>query len=220
MSAKKKSSVDPKSQLMLLFILVGIPACFIVFSILSDKLMSMAPVAMVGLLVVATAIYTAMTARMLYKYFGGSAPWYSYIPCFGETTIADSSCVKWSIPFYALAILFGVLTIVPANVFSFLPGTLEMRMPVYFVFAAVLMLVSVQIVKGIGIYNCCKFLDGECVDKLGTDIGILRVLSALAFVPFVRMVALYAVNTSLTKLVVFAERTISDTDSDELISDT
>lgn len=200
----------------ILLVIIGIPLLFVLSSLGTSWLATTAPYLMVAVIAVFAAIYTGMTSSLLWDFYEESAPWYRWVPCFGELTIMDSKYLKIGGILYIPAIIALALSQLPYKVISFLGENVALNFPFYMMVVALFFLLAVQVVKGIGIMDCTKTIASLWEERNNTSSGFIKRFGILGFIPFVRVVAVYALNKPLTTMVTFNEETISDNDDVEL----
>ena len=211
MAAKKKNQ-NPFSRLIVLAAIVGVFALFVCAVFVTDALFSVAPIAFVGVTVVFIALYNAITAGLLYDFYEVEAPWYRFVPCFGEFATMDSSYIKIGLPLYITSIAVFAIGRLPYTVFSFLGEELSIRMPFYTTVLALVFALAIQVVKGIGFLNCMKTVEAEWEERMHTSLGLIKSFSLLGFIPFVRVATIYAINKPLSTLVTFMDITYDNGD--------
>lgn len=213
--ATKNKKNNPAARAAILGLAVGIPILFVLAVKGTKYLSSAAPFAVVLLIVAAATVYTGMTTQLLYRYFESTAPWYAWLPCFGELAIMDSKFMKVGAPCYLGALIFLLISRMPYSVVSFLGEGLAINLPFIATVCAFVCLAAVQVVKGFGILHCIKVIGAEWESHIKTSLGLIKSLSLLGFIPFVRVMAVYALNKPLSTLVTF--RGITTSDSDDVV---
>lgn len=213
--AKKKNNNFGMS-IGILLVIIGIPLLFVLSSMGTSWLATTAPYVMVAVIAVFAAIYTGMTSSLLWDFYEEQAPWYRWVPCFGELTIMDSKFLKIGGILYIPALVCLGLSQLPYSVLSFMGETIALNFPFYMMVLAFIFLGIIQIVKGIGIMDCTKTIASIWEERNSTSSGFIKRFGFLGFIPFVRVVAVYALNKPLTTMVTFNEETISDDDDVEL----
>ena len=210
MSGKKGSYT---ASLWFLAIIIVIPAIFFASSFLGDKLLSLSPIVAVCVIAVVASIYTSYVSGLLWSFLEYDAPIVRFVPCFGELTLMETKYMTAGTVFYIIAAIFFGLTFLPYSVLSFLGTEMAMNMPFIFMVIAFISLGAVQIIKGIGIMNCTSNIAEIWEDKIGSDAGFIKRFGFLGFIPFVRVLSIYALSKPLSTMVTFMGETISD-DSD------
>lgn len=195
-----------------LLVVIGVPLLFVLGSVGTSWLAEKAPYVLLGVIVVFAAIYSGITSGLLWDFFEEDAPWYRWVPCFGELTIMDSKYLKVGGILYIVALAFFALGRIPYQLVSFLGNKTALNFPFYMTVVAFLVLAAIQVIKGIGIVGCTKTISSVWEERNHTDAGFIKRFSFLGFLPFVRIVAIYALNKPLTTMVTFNEETISDND--------
>lgn len=214
--AKKKQNVgiSPAGKMAILLVVFGIPLIFAVSSWGLSKLYEIAPLAIVGVMVIISTIYTAYTAGLMYKFYETPAPFTRFIPCICELTMID---IKYHVPCYILYVL-TVLSLVamrlPYSIIGMLGQDFATSAPFYFLLLALFFLLIIQIIKGIGMVGCMKDITEEWHKQTRADVGVFSKFTVLGFIPFVRVMALYAMNKPLSTMVTFMGTTVQDGDQE------
>lgn len=210
----QNTGLSAGAKVGILLVLFGLPALFFASSWGLEKLYEIAPWALfIVLLLVATA-YTAYTAGLMYKFYEVDPPLLRFFPCLCEITIIDVKYHKICYILYAVSILLMGASQLPYSVIGVLGQTFATTAPFYLLLLGLLALVGVQIVKGVGMVNCIKDIGTEWQKQMHGDVGAINKFSFLSFIPFVRMMALYALNKPLSTLVTFHGSTVSDAHED------
>ena len=214
---KKKNNGAVKA--LVLAVIVGIPLMLWGVSTLTSTLAEVAPLALIAVIVVFAAIYTAVTAKLLYDFYDVEAPWYRWVPCYGELTLGDARYVKYGSIAYAIAVAFFGLSRLPYSITKVLGGQLATDLPFYMTIVAFAALLVVQIIKGISLIDCTKTVAEEWERVNHTDAGFIKRFAFLGFLPFVRVLAIYGLNKPLTSMVTFEGRVFDDDEEAVLIEE-
>lgn len=214
--AKKKQNngISPAGKLAILLVLFGLPLAFFLSSWGLSRLYEIAPLAIVGVLVVISTAYTAYTAGLMYKFYETPAPVLRFVPCVCELTMID---IKYHTPcyiLYVIAIAFVGATQLPYSILGTFGQEFATSAPFYFLIVALFVLLIIQVIKGIGMVGCMKDIAEEWHKQTRADVGVFSKFTVLAFVPFVRVMALYAMNKPLSTMVTFMGTTQSDGDQE------
>lgn len=214
--AKKKQNtgISPAGKIAILLVIFGIPLMFALSSWGLGKVYDIAPVALIGILMIICTVYTIYTAGLMYKFYEVKPPILRFVPCIGELSLMD---VKYHIPcyiLYALTLVFGIVALLPYSVLSVLGSDFATSVPFYALLCALVCLGIVQIIKGIGLKGCMQDIGVEWHKQMRTDIGVYSKFIPLGFIPFVRVMLLYALNKPLSTLVTFMNRTVEDSEED------
>lgn len=215
MAKKKKQSqgISPAGKSAILLVVFGVPVLFFASSWGLSKLFEMAPMYIVGVLIIFATIYTAYTAKLMYDFYDTNPPFLRFVPCVCEITLVD---IKYHIPCYvcyALAIIFAGLSQLPYSVLKVLGDGFALNAGFYFTIVAIVFLVVIQIIKGIGLMGTIKDIGEEWNHQRHTDLGAISKLTFLGFLPFVRVIALYSLNKPLSTMVSFMGVTVDDADT-------
>ena len=217
MAKKRKGNQgSPATRALILLAVVGIPLIFVLAIMGTEVIVQTAPYLIIVVMAVAMAIYSGMTSALLYDYFEVQSPIWRWIPCIGELSLMDSKFVKFGVLFYALAAVFFGISNLPYSILRNFGEGVALDLPFYMMVLTFAMLGAVQIVKGIGLLGCMKTVSAEWDEKVGTSLGLIKSFAWLGFIPFVRVMAVYALNKPLSTLVTFNDMTVSDTDDVKL----
>lgn len=217
--AKKRNTantISPMARLTVLGSVVIIIGMFAAVAFGTAELMDVAPLLIIPVIALGIAVYTAMTSKLLYEYFEVNPPFLRFIPCYGELTLMDNKFLKIGTIFYVIAILALLGTQIPFSVAKIISEDFAFSLPFYCMVVALVALLAVQIIKGIGFLDCVKTLVAEWDEHVGGSVGIIKNLAWLGFIPFVRVVAIYALNKPLSTMVTFNDITVSVDEAVEL----
>lgn len=207
--------MGPAGKLAIIAVLFGVPLLFFASSYGLGVLADRVPLAMVGIIVVICTAYSAHTSYLLYTYYEVDAPLARFIPCLGEVTLVDK---KFWMPLYGLygiAVIAAIIAFLPYSVASVLGDWFVENHVFIFMAIALVVLLIIQIVKGIGLVGCINDISDDWETQTRSDVGFIKRFSLLSFIPFVRVVALYGMNKPLDTMVTFMNVTVSDADNDE-----
>lgn len=159
-------------------------------------------VAIIILLFIATA-YTSYTSGLLYRYYDMAAPLTRFIPCICEATLIDTKYRKIIYILYGITLVMLGGVVMPYSVSSLLGEAFALNHVVWFGLIAGLMLLIIQIVKGIGLAGCMKDIADDWYKQTHSDVGLIKRFTIMGFIPFVRVIALYSLNKPLSTMVEF-----------------
>lgn len=213
---KKANGVTPAARAAILGCSVGVIALFFGVAFGTERLMDIAPILLIPIVIILMAVYTAMTANLLYEYFEVSPPITRFIPCYGELTLMDSKFRRIGTVFYIIAIVALGVSQLPYSVVGRVGNGALLNLPIYAMLLALVALLIIQVIKGIGLLDCEKSISEEWEEHVGGSVGIIKTMSLLGFIPFVRVAALFALNKSLSTMVTFNNITASTDEETEL----
>lgn len=205
----KTNQTSPAVRFLILGVIVGLPALFILADKGTAYLLDTVPVAIIAVLAIAVTVYTGMTSSLLYRYYEAKAPWYAWLPCFGELTVMDGKFVKIGTPVYIGALAALGLSMLPYKVTSIFGQTFGLHFPLVMMILCFAALAALQVIKGIGLISCMKVVEAEWKEHTQAELGLIKSFAFMGFVPFVRVMALYALNKPLSTLVQFNAVTAS-----------
>lgn len=212
MAKRNNKQSNPAARLLILLAVIGVPLIFVLAIFSTDLVVERAPYLLLVIMAVVMIVYSGTTAGLLYKYYETSAPWYRFIPCFGELTLMDSKYLKIGTVFYIFAAIFFGLSRLPYDVMKVVGEGLVFSLPFYLTVLTFIAMLGVEIVKGIGMLNCMKIVSDEWEEKMHTSLGFIKSFAWLGFIPFVRVLTIYGLNKPLSTLVTFNDYTVSDSD--------
>lgn len=210
MARKSQQGVSPTGKMAIIAVLFGVPILFFAssygLSVISEKI----PVAIVGVLILVATAYTAHTSRLMYTYYEVEAPILRFIPCLCEVTLMDQ---KFWVPCYSLyggVVVSGLVAFLPYSIAKvFGEWFVENHVFVFGLVAFALLLV-IQVIKGIGLYGCINDIAADWNNQTRSDVGFIKRFAPFAFIPFVRVIALYGLNKPLSTMVDFMNVSVSD----------
>lgn len=211
--AKKSQGISPAGKAAIMLVVFGVPALFFASSWGLSQLFTVAPYYLVIALVIFATVYTAYTSKLMYDFYEIQAPLLRFVPCVCETTLID---MKYHMPcyiLYALAIIFAGLSQLPYSVLKVLGDDFALNAGFYFVVVAIVLLLVIQVIKGVGIVGTMKDIGEEWSKQTHADLGAISKLTPLGFIPFVRVIALYSLNKPLSTMVSFMGVTVDDAEA-------
>lgn len=215
MSKKNSKKGNPGARAAILLVVVGVPVLFFAVSKGTAGIMDWAPYIVALILLLLATVYAGLTAKLLYDYYNVEAPWYRFVPCFGELTLMDSKYLKIGGIFYALAVIAFGASRLPYDMLKFMGDNLAISFPFYATAVTFVMLIIVQVIKGIGLAGCMHVISLEWKDKMNGSLGAIGLFRILGFIPFVRVLSVYAMNKPLSTLVTF--NNIHQNDSNDVV---
>lgn len=213
--SRRNKGISPGGKVAILCVVFGIPLLFVLSSYGLSKLFSVAPYAVVAILILVATAYSAQTAGLMYKFYEVDPTPVRFIPCIGELALVD---LKWRPACYILylvSILFLGLSQIPYSVVKLLGDGVALHAPFYLMAIGMVALVIIQILKGIGIAGTMKDIANDWEQVTHVDVGAITKFSLLGFIPFVRIIAIYSLNKPLSTLVEFMGVSVEDTEDDE-----
>lgn len=214
--ARRNSSggISPAGKTAIILVMFGIPLLFVGASWGLDVLFSVAPGAAIGVLVLVATAYTARTSRLLYNYYEADPPLTRFIPCICELTLIDR---KYRTPCYILYLMAGLMALgafMPYQIASKLGVDFVEHHTFWFGVAFLLVMVVLEIIKGIGIAGCMQDISNDWYEQTHSDVGLIKRFTPLGFIPFVRVIALYSLNKPLDTMVGFMGVSANDVGDD------
>lgn len=201
----KNKKISAGTKFAMLGVILGLAAVFFLFSKFTSAMyLSYAPV-MLAILVLMIGFFTAFTVRKLYAFYETSVPIKAYIPMVNELALVDYRLARVGVVLYIIAAIFIAL-----GAFSIVPGNL----PFTFILIGMIVLLAVQVVKGIGIRGTFKEVAEDWNKISGHDAGIMRLFAICGFLPFVRVLTVYSLDKILTAMVTFGKYSIEDTEGE------
>ncbi len=219
MAKRKQGGTNFALSIGVIGVIIGVPLLFVLSSMGTSWLVDTVPYVMLGVIMLAIAVYSGMTSTLLWQFYECRPPWYRWLPMFGELTLMDNKYLKVGSVFYAVAVFFLALSRIPYSLLSFLGNPLSLNFPFYMTLLAFVALAGVQVVKGIGIMDCTKTIADLWEERSHSSSGFIKRFGILGFIPYVRVVAVYGLNKPLATLVTFNDETISDTDDVQLVEE-
>ena len=130
----------------------------------------------------------------------------------------DSKFTKIGAALYLVASVFLAITQIPYGLLKMLPHAVAINAPFVSMVITLVVLAAVQVVKGVGLWSCMKSVNEEWETYMGVDMGLLYAFTIFGFIPFTRVLTIYALNKPLSTMVTFNDITAEDTD-DTLVVD-
>lgn len=210
--AKKtqKTGLSASGKVAILLVAFGIPCLFFASSWGLQRLYEVAPMALVAVMVLIATAYTAYTAGLMYTFYQATPPVLRFIPCICEVSLMDIKYHTACYIAYAVSLIFLGATQLPYSIVGILGVDFATHAPFYFLVLGLVALLVVQIIKGIGLTACIKDISNDWYKQTHADVGALTKFAPLTFIPFVRVMALYALNKPLSTMVTFMGRTVDD----------
>lgn len=216
---RNHKSTNIASSVGIVCAVVGIPTLFILSSFATSWLSGIAPYVLLGIVVVLIAGYNSITSKLLWDFYECEAPWYRFIPCYGELTIMDSKYRKIGTVLYIIALVFLGISALPYGILSSVVGSIAIDIPTYAMLLAFVFLGILQVVKGIGLIDCVNTIAGIWEERNHYSSGFIKRFSLLSFLPYVRVLAIYGLNKPLSTMVSFNNETVSGDDTVELVEE-
>lgn len=210
---KKQQGIDPVVKLIILLAIFGIPILFLGMSWGLFQVFEIAPWLIMLVFAVFYTSYVSMTAKLLYDFYESDRPIATFIPFIGDLWIIDSKYRVPGLVLYFVSILFGILTFLPYSVLSILGQDFALSASFYFMLISILCLAVVQGIKGIGLISCLNDIGKDWCRIMQTSLGVIGVFKVIAFIPFVRIIAIYAINKPLSAFS-FQELTVNSGNDD------
>lgn len=214
------SGISPAGKAAVLVVVLGVPVMFFGASWGLDWLFTVAPWAVILVLLLVSTIYTAYTSSLLYTYYEADPPLMRFVPSLCETTIIDR---KYHLPcyiFYFLAALCALGAAMPYDIAKIFGNGFVENHTFWFGIAFLVVSVGLQITKGIGIAGCINDIASDWYQQTHSDMGLIKRFTPMGFIPFVRMIALYSLNKPLDTMVSYMGTTASEVgEEDEFIED-
>lgn len=209
----RNQGMSPAGKIAVLLALFGIPALFFMSSWGLSKVFQTAPIFILALVVIFATAYTAYTAKLLFDFYDVDAPILRFVPCVCEIALTD---LKFHIPCYicyVLFIIFAGLAQVSYGLLKSFGDMIALNAGFYLYLLALLMLVVVQIIKGIGLMRTVKDVSNEWYKQTRVEVGAITKFSFLCFIPFVRVIAFYSLSKPLSTMVSFMGVSVDDADT-------
>lgn len=212
MAKRRGSGPNFAMSIGILCVAVGVPLLFVLSALGTSWLLDTAPYIMLLIITIAIAVYTGMTSGILWDFYECRPPMTRWIPCYGELTLMDNKYLRIGTILYVLTLIFLALSRVPYSALSFMGNQIALNFPFYMMIVAFILMFAIQVVKGIGILDCTKTIAGIWEERNHSSSGFIKRFSFLGFIPYVRVIAVYALNKPLATLVIFNDETISVSD--------
>lgn len=196
------------ASLVILFVALGIPTIFILFSGLTNTLAETSPYIMIAVIIIASTANQIRTVRLTYSFLNLKTPKLGYIPFIGETALLDDKYKNITLVFYVLTVISIAVMFIPVGYGSLLPADF----PKFCTYFSVVFIAIIQIVKGLGILQMFMFIDKQYREITGYSIS-LKVFLPLSFFPFVRNFVFIVLCRPLGAMVEFQHLNIASTKS-------
>lgn len=216
--ARKNSSggISPAGKVAIILVVFGIPLLFAGASWGLDMLFSIAPWAVVVVLLLAVTAYTARTSRLLHEYYEADPPLWRFLPCFCELSLIDRKYRGICLILYALAAVMIAGVVMPYSIASMLGRGFAEFHTFWFGVAFFVIMIVLEAIKGVGIAGCMNDICEDWYEQTHSDVGLIKRFTPLGFIPFVRVIALYSLNKPLDTMVGFMGVSAADVgESDE-----
>lgn len=211
----RQNKLSSKAKVAILLVIIIVPSLFAAAAVGTSKLFTAAPIAVVAALLVASGIYTGYASARLYRFFGSSQPWYSYLPCFGEVSLLDGVFFTPCLALYIFAILAFAASHLPYSVLSAISPDFAFAAPFWLTVLCFVLLLALQIVKGIGLTRTMKAVSTVWEERMHTSLGLLNASILLNFIPFVRIISVYCLAKPLSTMVDFNH--MSSAEDDDIV---
>lgn len=217
--SKRDSGISPQGKLAILGALFGIPILFVVFSQGLGRLIDIAPGIVLVMVILVCDVYSAHICSLLYEYYETDVPLWRWVPCVGEASLLTRKYRNKAFIFYIVALFAGIMSKLPYSILKIFGQLAIQAIPFYMMVIALIGLVGVQIVKGLGLIVIFTDIEGRWKESIRAKLGIISKYKLLLFIPFVRMIGLYALAKPLETLVVFNHSTVNEGAMDSLVDD-
>lgn len=212
---KRQEGISPAGKAAILCVIFGIPLLFVLSSWGLSQLYDAVPYAIVLVLLVLCTVYSARIARLMYTYYEVDAPVIRFVPVIGEVCLLD---IKYHLPCYigyAISVLFLVLSLLPYDVLKIFGTGFATNASFYLMLVAIVVALAVQIIIGVGLMHTMKDIAEDWKKQVHADVGAISKFSFFGFIPFVRVIALYALDKPLSTMVDFMGVTSEDAEEDD-----
>lgn len=212
---KRQEGISPAGKAAILCVIFGIPLLFVLSSWGLSQLYDAVPYAIVLVLLVLCTVYSARIARLMYTYYEVDAPVIRFVPVIGEVCLLD---IKYHLPCYigyAISVLFLVLSLLPYDVLKIFGTGFATNASFYLMLVAIVVALVVQIIIGVGLMHTMKDIAEDWKKQVHADVGAISKFSFFGFIPFVRVIALYALDKPLSTMVDFMGVTSEDAEEDD-----
>ena len=219
MAKRKNSSVDTGTKSIIFLGILGIFGLFIGLVFLTGALAKISTyISLVALILVMT-YYTADAVALMYDFYEANRPIARFIPFICELYLLDIKYRRACFGMLGASIVFVGLAWLPYSVKAMLGETFATSSAFYFMLIAIVVLVVMEIVIGVGIMSTVNDICKDWKRIVKTDVGSIRRLAPLAFIPFVRVFAIYALRKPLDTLVTFRNETYSSDAEVDVVAD-
>lgn len=215
MAKAKSSGLSATSKVAIISVLFGVPLLFALSSYGLSKLFEVAPAAIIFVVIIVSTIYTAHTVKLMYDYYTADASVLRFVPFICDIQLLDLKYRKPCYILYCVAVVSGVAALLPYDIISLFGSGFAFAGPFYLMLLAIIALLAVQIIKGVGIISCLKDISDDWYRMTHTTIGATDKLAFLGFIPFVRTIALYSLNKPLSTMVEFMGVNVNTAEDDD-----
>lgn len=210
---RSNSTLTPAvTKLWILFVILGIPIIIYLFSVGTKLAFNLAPITVTIALTILCGIYSGYVSGLVRKYYEIDSPFWRYIPCVGELSLTTGITFKISIILYIIAAVLFSMSLLPYDVVKIFGELSIQTIPFILNIIALVCLTGVQVCKGLGMSLILSAIENSWEETMKTNIGSVSKMRILMYIPFVRVIALYAISKPMSTLVDFMGRTTSDTD--------
>lgn len=196
----KRNGIGATAKVAILLVLFGIPILFVAMSYGLSILFDIAPGAILLLFTFFYGAYSGSVGSALYDFYEVKKPLWTYVPYVGDLWLIDSAYRTPCLILYIIAAIFVGLALLPYEVLKVFGTSLALTINFYFMIIAIAILAVVQIIKGIGLRNCMRDIKEEWESIFHSSVGALSTFTVCGFLPFVRIITLYALNKPLSTL--------------------
>ena len=215
----KRNGIGAAAKVAILLVLFGIPILFVAMSYGLSILFDIAPGAILIVFTFFYGMYSGSVGGALYDFYEVKRPLWAYIPYVGDLWLMDRVYRGPCLVLYIISAVFIGLSLLPYQVLKVFGTTLALTINFYFMVIAIVILAVVQVIKGIGLRNCMRDIKEEWESIFHSSVGALSTFTVCGFLPFVRIIALYALNKPLSTLK-FQHYTASSVEDDvDFVSD-
>ena len=215
MKTKSKVGLSASTKLAIIGVIIGTPVLVFLFSVLQTRLLAVSPIAFLALIVIVSAVFNTRTCKLLYTFYELETPVIAYLPCIGETALIDQSLKRASIALYAVVLFTLGISFLPFKVFGWMGISKSTTLKIVLMWVAIVLLIIIQILKGIGIRGTMKDVSNAWIEARGTTSGIISKFSIFGFVPILRVLCFYGLSKPLSTMVEFDGVTVSDLEGDD-----
>lgn len=217
--AKKRTGVDTGTKAMVFLGFLGIIVLFVGMVFLTDVLASVSTYISLALFVVVITYYTSDAVALMYDFYETDRPIGRFIPFICEFYLLDVKLRRICYSLTGLVIALVVLARLPYSVKAVFGESFALSSSFYLMFAALVILVILEITIGVGLISTIGDICNDWRRIVKTDVGSIKRLSIFAFIPFVRVFAIYALRKPLDTLVTFRNETYSSDAEVDVVSE-
>lgn len=213
------TKVSPKVKLFILGFVVAVAVGFIFFVKMGSSSTTVSLYITSAIIMLAGCFFTSDTIKLLYQFYEQKAPWQRFIPVINEFYAIDIKFRIVAYIFLFIGIALTILGILPYNIKSIFGATFATEGSYFMLFAAFIVFGIMQIIVGIGTFLAIKDVKSEWLSKIGTDIGMIKLLSAFSILPVLRILSYYSLRKPLDTLVAFNNMTASSSNAINIIAE-